>query len=234
MAQVESEPKIAHLFPRVVCTKCGQTKPSSEFRTDRSKPLGRNTQCKECTKERDQKIHAINLSHRAEAIALGHRKNCRVCGELKFVAEFPAGPSCKGGSAHECVECFSIRHLKWRRDNAAHVRNRARQTMRNLRSRHDKDKQAAIARKSRLKTKYGMSPEDVNLMRSAQSNKCLICTEEFSKTAWGRRAAIIDHDHVTKKVRGILCSNCNRGLGMFSDNPEIMQAAISYLKKSRE
>ena len=46
-----------------------------------------------------------------------------------------------------------------------------------------------------------------------------------------RRSLSIDHDHVTGKVRGLLCDACNTGLGKFKDNQEILLAAIEYLKK---
>jgi hypothetical protein len=41
----------------------------------------------------------------------------------------------------------------------------------------------------------------------------------------------IDHDHHTKKVRGVLCSNCNVGLGMFDDDPELLEQAAEYIRE---
>lgn len=56
---------------------------------------------------------------------------------------------------------------------------------------------------------------------------CAICGNEFK-----RNEPHLDHCHTTMKIRGLLCGGCNVGLGMFKDNPEIIQEAIKYLTKS--
>ena len=74
----------------------------------------------------------------------------------------------------------------------------------------------------RLKKIYGLN-EDPRI----HSNKCEICsTEEF-----GKQGSCIDHDHITKKVRGVLCNQCNSILGMAQDNIITLQKSIEYLKK---
>ena len=57
-----------------------------------------------------------------------------------------------------------------------------------------------------------------------QENKCQICKQEFFHTPY------IDHCHTTGQVRGLLCRNCNTGLGYFKDNTEFLTSAIEYLK----
>ena len=44
---------------------------------------------------------------------------------------------------------------------------------------------------------------------------------------------MVDHCHVGGEVRGLLCSNCNVGLGMFADNPEALEAAARYIRRAR-
>jgi hypothetical protein len=61
-----------------------------------------------------------------------------------------------------------------------------------------------------------------------QNNKCLICGEESK----GRKLAV-DHCHETGEVRGLLCGNCNQGLGLFKDDPELMQKAAEYVYTAR-
>lgn len=65
----------------------------------------------------------------------------------------------------------------------------------------------------------------VKLMLDDQVGRCAICEVEFSDTV---RYAV-DHCHVTRKVRGILCISCNSGLGMFNDQTRLLEIAIHYL-----
>lgn len=67
--------------------------------------------------------------------------------------------------------------------------------------------------------------EYIKLAKS-QQNKCAIC---FKKA--GSRRLAIDHDHKTGKVRGLLCSKCNRALGYLNDDKELLRKAIIYLEK---
>lgn len=79
----------------------------------------------------------------------------------------------------------------------------------------------------RLLRKKGITEEVYLQMKSDQGDKCAICS---ATSAWGRSDKWhVDHCHTTGKVRGLLCSKCNTGLGLFSDNPEVMKIAIQYL-----
>jgi hypothetical protein len=73
-------------------------------------------------------------------------------------------------------------------------------------------------------TKYGINKEQYLAMLEAQNNSCAICEMEFTATPH------IDHDHVSNHVRGLLCRECNYGLGNFRDNVTFLASAISYLE----
>lgn len=60
-------------------------------------------------------------------------------------------------------------------------------------------------------------------MKKEQGNRCLICKEDVQ--------LVIDHCHRTGIVRGLLCENCNRGLGMFKENVANLAVAANYLLK---
>lgn len=71
-------------------------------------------------------------------------------------------------------------------------------------------------------------------MLREQNNKCVICGQEiFLFGSSPKLTAHVDHDHKTGKVRGLLCPECNIGLGKFRDNPDYLLKAASYLKKNK-
>lgn len=72
---------------------------------------------------------------------------------------------------------------------------------------------------------YGITSDEVKQMYEDQKGLCLICSRSIEKKFH------IDHDHETKKVRGLLCSACNMALGLFKDNPITLDNAIKYLNK---
>lgn len=80
-------------------------------------------------------------------------------------------------------------------------------------------------RKSQIKRLYGISYDEYMEMLKSQGMKCLICSDSLD----GAKHTNIDHDHDTGRVRGILCAHCNKGLGMFKDDPKLLQSAIEYL-----
>jgi len=81
----------------------------------------------------------------------------------------------------------------------------------------------ANTHRSRLQRCYSMTPEDLTRMQREQDDKCLICKQKPDTLH-------IDHCHSTGAVRGLLCGTCNRGLGLFKDNPAYLQQAIYYLQ----
>lgn len=78
---------------------------------------------------------------------------------------------------------------------------------------------------SHLKRQYGITLLQYEEMIKLQENKCSIC-DKISNSSLH-----IDHNHSTGKVRELLCTNCNTGLGQFKDNIEFLESAIKYLVK---
>lgn len=84
---------------------------------------------------------------------------------------------------------------------------------------------------NRYQKEYGISVKDVENMLKEQDYLCAICnTEGFAMSDKVYNTLNVDHDHKTGKVRGMLCHNCNRALGLLQDSTEILQKAINYLK----
>lgn len=82
------------------------------------------------------------------------------------------------------------------------------------------------AKNANLKTTYNITLEQFNEMREKQDYCCLICKKHESEF---KRGLSVDHDHATGEIRGLLCDNCNGGLGKFKDNILFLQTAIDYL-----
>ena len=89
--------------------------------------------------------------------------------------------------------------------------------------RHTKEYKEA-RRKSTIKRKYGITTEDFDILFDMQHGRCAICDEPFAKRPH------IDHDHKTGRVRGLLCANCNYGLGFFKDSLKIIDRIKFYLR----
>lgn len=114
---------------------------------------------------------------------------------------------------------------KYRKNNLEKARESVRQWYKKI-MKEDPKKIKQQDRRKHLFKKYNLSHEDWLKMWEDQDGKCLICGKPFTKPS----DACVDHNHKTKKIRGLLCGKCNRGLGMFDDDQKIMKKAIKYLE----
>lgn len=97
-------------------------------------------------------------------------------------------------------------------------------------------KAKARRRENDLAKKFKLTPAAYDAMLAAQGDVCAICRnpETHPGHSGTPRRLVVDHDHDTGMVRGILCSRCNQGVGYFSDSIATLEAAIAYLKKHHE
>jgi hypothetical protein len=87
---------------------------------------------------------------------------------------------------------------------------------------------------SDLQSKYGFGLRKLREMAEAQGHKCAICRQPETEMRNGIvRHLSVDHDHATGKVRGLLCTACNTGIGKFKDDTDLLALAIAYLLKHR-
>lgn len=83
-----------------------------------------------------------------------------------------------------------------------------------------------LRRESHLRRMYGITVAEYERLFQAQGNCCACCKSIDPKSEQGW---CIDHEHETKVVRGILCAQCNRGIGFLGDTLEGVQKAVDYL-----
>lgn len=84
-----------------------------------------------------------------------------------------------------------------------------------------------IQRKRALKRLYNISFEQYDVLFKSQHGVCAIC----SKPPKDNRKLFVDHDHVTTKIRGLLCDKCNFILGLSGESASILQEGINYLAR---
>jgi len=83
------------------------------------------------------------------------------------------------------------------------------------------DKVKLARKKAGLKAMYGLAYEDFLQMQQEQEGRCLLC-QEISML-------VVDHNHKTGEVRGLLCNNCNMAIGLMKENKETFARAMEYL-----
>jgi len=135
-------------------------------------------------------------------------KVCPSCETALPIAAFAINKSGRVGQARAyCKPCSVQKHQLRRQQNPEHVLN--------------------IERKSKFKRQYGISLEQYEEMLQNQGYGCALCG--VKKPSERTKYFAVDHCHNTGKVRGLLCTKCNRGLGLFNDRTEVLQKAINYL-----
>lgn len=147
-------------------------------------------------------------------------KVCRICGVEKPKEKFGRSTSCNDGRRWQCKACVCL-HVT--QANPTRIWAEA--------TKHKKASALKI-RDARLRKEYGMTLDQYDALLAAQRHRCAICgTTDPGFTRHGTRANFhVDHDHVSGVVRGLLCFPCNKGLGMFKDNPEALMRAALYLR----
>ncbi len=105
------------------------------------------------------------------------------------------------------LEKLNINNKKWREAN--------------------KEQDALVMLKARLKRKYNLSIEEYEILIESQNNSCKVCGTHAKNNIKGK--LYIDHCHTTGKVRGLLCMKCNSALGLLNDDKTLVQKLINYL-----
>ena len=194
------------------CTKCKIEKDESNFQKRENGKNGLASWCKTCTKIYDDEYHNKNKEKINKRERDYYQKNKK---RLKKVR-------------HEYVnknrEKLSKNGKIYYQANKEKVREKQREYIK---------KNPNKTREMHLKQIYGITSKDYNKILKIQNGVCAICLQpSSSKHQSGKiKNLAIDHDHETGEIRGLLCDNCNRALGMFKDNPQYLENAKKYLQE---
>src|SRR5258706_11480465 len=142
------------------------------------------------------------------------KKECTKCKKMKLLEDYHSAPNTSNGKSSSCKECKKLYY-----DNCY----REKLQKRNIeRRKEDPAQYSFVLANGDLKRIYGITAYQKYGFWLKQNKACAICYKAI--TDW--RKAHTDHDHNTKEIRGLLCSNCNQGLGYFKDSLIILQNAI--------
>lgn len=145
-------------------------------------------------------------------------KKCSKCKTLKPKSEFYSSNQKKDGLDCWCKKCKLLANQKYVKNPEVAAKRREFRKIYNLNTKERR-------KFNRMKHLYGVTFDQYNELIKQQNGKCKICDAQLDFD----RHAHIDHCHKTKEIRGVLCGNCNSGLGHFKDNVEILRRAIEYL-----
>lgn len=145
-------------------------------------------------------------------------KICHKCKIQKSLDAFYKASRGSCGRGAYCKPCQTELANRWRKNNP----DKANATQRRWR-RENKAIVKLWEQKNWLKRKYGMLEKDYQVLLEKQGGACAVCK------VIPKQRLFVDHCHETKKVRGLLCSACNLGIGIFKNSPERLQAAAWYL-----
>lgn len=144
-------------------------------------------------------------------------KECISCHQIKDLTLFSFKDKAKGRLSNKCKSCDAV-YQKGRLESNPDL---VREQWRKAQSKYDlSDK----GRSKKRKYLYGLTQERYEQMLNEQEHKCAICTK--------LKPLVVDHDHLTLQVRGLLCQNCNVGIGKLGDNLVGLKLAVQYLDKA--
>lgn len=145
---------------------------------------------------------------------------------------------CKEEKVVEARDLYEGRHCKCVRLSVEEKRKRHALYQRQWRQDHPgvfqtEKYKAAMERNSR-KYLHGISQEEFDAMLDNQGHMCYICGKKHDVTVpRGKGKLHVDHNHLTGKIRGLLCHRCNAVLGFVEDNESILLKATEYLRNSK-
>ena len=162
-------------------------------------------------------------------------KTCTKCGIEKDVNHFSKCKSAKDGLQSYCKVCVKEINNKWREANPEKAKEGAKKWYEANQEKHKenskkwKEANPKKTKENHLKRNFGITLEQYNEIFWKQKGSCAICGKHQNEL---NQTLAVDHDHATGKIRGLLCSNCNRAIGLLKDSPAISQEVNRYLNRS--
>jgi hypothetical protein len=152
-------------------------------------------------------------------------KICNRCGEPKEADQFHKRTASKDGLQSHCKDCGRTQQTEWRAANPERAREIVKKSHTPERRERYNQSRNATQRWDHIRRRYGVTQEEYQRRFEEQGGRCAICsiaTDELQ----------VDHCHETSVVRGLLCSSCNRAIGLLGDTLEALERAVAYLRRA--
>jgi hypothetical protein len=192
--------------------KCGSCKKDKNLQNDfyknRAKSDGFSGICKKCSSKFNAKSYIKRpLKYNKPRIPKEGYRWCNFC-KKELLIENSFYKNSTKGPRYKCISCCAEYHTKKAAEDPLYIRRKS------------------------FRQRYKISLEEIIDLLKSQNNLCKICKNIvlYIKEK-GNRWAVVDHDHLTGKIRGIICNKCNSALGFFEDKIENLKSAIQYLEK---
>lgn len=210
-----------------MCSVCNQSKPRGEF-YERS-PSARCSRpvtydCKVCKADRDRGSEKWNAAFKKWGTV------CKTCHQpRRLVTDGQCSTCLRDLGLKQCRTCKEVKLML-----VEFYENRGSciECWKKVRPASNRKSYRGLSKSEKIRAKalwqYGLTSQSYDALLVAQENKCAICDERFEKSP------NVDHDHSTGEVRGLLCTKCNVGLGMFRDSPVRLRKAAAYINRARE
>lgn len=158
-------------------------------------------------------------------------KVCSKCKKRKYKKSFTKDKYQKDGLTYDCSICRRIKNKEYHMKNPG-LKKKNNDSRKEYRKEYYSRPETKRKHKSDyLKRKYGITIEEFDKMYEMQKGLCKICVQP-ERTVRNRTLAV-DHCHKTGIIRGLLCSHCNRALGLLGDDVNLLKIAYNYLKESQ-
>ena len=142
-----------------------------------------------------------------------HIKQCSACKKELPFSDFYPDKRMKLGLQSQCKKCAR----EWHRDRPEYIRTK---------NAAWKGKNPRYMRDWQRKKKFGLTKEQVDQIRNSQNGLCAGCL-----TSLADAKECLDHDHLTGRIRGLLCNDCNLVLGRAKDSTETLLRLVNYLTR---
>lgn len=200
------QPRYVSPDGEMICSRCHILKPSSDFNKRRRSRTGYMSECRDCERIRRSEYEKKRIRHLP---AQTGSKCCKSCGETKDITSFHGNSRCADGRSIYCKAC----------------------TSETAKAFHAKCQAAGKTYDYHLRTTVGITLEDRQRMKDEQGGVCAICKGSSGRHGLSEDGLVVDHNHRTGKVRGLLCHKCNIALGHVDDSAGRLEAMMSYLLK---